>query len=121
MRAAVPRMARVGREAVLGPRRDRPWAPGAPWRAQGRAMRVGRWDVDEAVRARARWSEILVARPEVARAGDALERGEGDGQIDGAPDGRTPRRRAGPGVGSGGEHVFVKVWGASDGSGGVQA
>src|ERR671937_36442 len=111
MRAAVPRMTHVGPEAMLGPRWDRSRAPLTPWRAQGRAVRMGPWDVDEAVRARARWSDILAARPEVARGRDALERGEGDGQIDGAPDGGTPCRRAGPGVGGGGEHVFVTVWG----------
>jgi hypothetical protein len=121
MRAAVPRMARVGREALLGPRGDR---PGTPWPrrgAQWRTVRVRRRDVDGAVRARARGSGILAARPEVARGWSALERGEGDGQVDGAPDGRAPRWRGRPEVRSGGEHVFAKVWAAPDGSGGVQA
>src|SRR5690349_10448360 len=82
---------------------------------------MGRGDVDEAVRARARRSGILAARHEVARGWNALERGKGDGQIDGAPDGRTPGWRGRPGVRGGGEHVFAKVWTAPDGSGCVQA
>jgi hypothetical protein len=120
MRAAVPREPRLGREAVLGPRWDRPRASGPQRSAQGRTVRRGRWGVDEAVRARARAGRILAARQEAARAGGAFERGEGNGQIDGASDGRAPRGRGRPGVGGGGEHVFVKVGGESDGSGGVQ-
>src|SRR6266508_582383 len=111
MRAAVPRRPRLGREAVLGPRWDRPGTPWSQWRAQRRTVRVGRWDVDEAVRALARAGRILAARPEVARAGGAFERGKGDGQVDGATDGRAPRGRGRTGVGGGGEHVFVKVGG----------
>jgi hypothetical protein len=105
----------------MGPRGDRPGAPGPHRSAQGRTVRMGRGDVDEAVRARARVSWIVAARPEVARGGRTLERGEGDGQVDGAPDGRTPRWRGRPGVRSGGEHVFVNLGGAPDGSGGLQA
>src|SRR3954462_13369815 len=104
MRAAVPRKPRVGREALLGPRGDRPSAPWPHWGAQRRTVRMGRGDVDVAVRARARACWIFAARPEVARGRGTLERGEGDGQVDGAPDGRTPRGRGRPGVRSGREH-----------------
>src|SRR5919204_4977902 len=109
MRAAVPRWPRMGREAVLGPRWDRSRAPWPQGSTQWRAMRMGRGNVDEAVRARARVGRILAARPEVARAGGALERGKGDGQVDGASDGRAPRGRGRTGIGGGGEHVFEKV------------
>src|SRR4051812_12972491 len=99
MRAAVPRKPIVGREAVLGPRWDRPWTPWPLRCAQWRTMRVGRWGVEETVRARARASRIVAARPEVARGVGAFERGEGDGQVDDASDGRAPRWRGRPGVG----------------------
>ena len=67
-----------------------PAAPGPHRCAQGRAVRMGRGDVDGTVRARARGGRIRAAGPEVAGGGAALERGEGDGQVDGAPDGRAP-------------------------------
>src|SRR5262245_38732715 len=82
---------------------------------------MGRRDVDEAVRARARARLILAARPEVARGRDAFERGKGDGQINGAPDGRAPCWSGRPGVRGGGEHVFAKVGAGADGSGGLHA
>jgi len=80
----------MGRDAAMGPRGDRPGAPRPYRRAQGRAMRMGRGDVDGTVRARARSGRIRAAGPEVSGGGAALERGEGDGQVDGAPDGLAP-------------------------------
>ena len=121
MRAAVPRKRPMGRDAAVGPRGDRPGTPGPHRCAQGRAVRVGRGDVDGTVRARARGGRIRAAGPEVAGGGAALERGEGDGQVDGAPDGRAPRGRGRPGVRGRGEHVFVNLGRASDGSGVLQA
>src|SRR5689334_2875520 len=109
MRAAVPRAPRMGHEAVLGPRRDRTGAPWARLTAQGAAVRMRRGRVEEAARTRARVRR-QVAREELTRARRALERGKGDGQVDGAPDRLAPWARGGdPGVGRGGEHVFVKV------------
>src|SRR5919198_1907209 len=120
MRAAVPRAPRVGHEAVLGPRRDRTWAPRARRAAQGHAVRVRRGRVEEAVRARAR-GRRSVAREKLTRARCALERGKGDGQVDGAPDRLAPWTRDDPGVRRGGEHVFEKVGWGPDGSGVLQA
>src|SRR3954453_108899 len=79
-----------------------------------------RGGVGEVVRARARVRRE-VAREQLTRAPRALERGKGDGQIDGAPDRLAPWARGDPGVRRGGEHVFVKVGGGPDGSGGLQA
>ena len=45
------------------------------------------------------------------------ERGEGDDQVDGTPDGRAQRALGRPGICGGGEHVFAKLIGLSDGSG----
>jgi hypothetical protein len=45
------------------------------------------------------------------------ERGESDDQVDGTPDGLAPRALCRPGICGGGEHVFGKVRGASDGFG----
>jgi hypothetical protein len=42
------------------------------------------------------------------------ERGEGDGQVDGTPDGLAKRALGRPGICGGGEHVFGKVRGGSD-------
>src|SRR4051812_37398282 len=90
MRAAAPRMRPMGRDAAMGPRGDRPGAPG-PYRcAQGRAVRMERRELDGTVRARARGGRIRTAGPEVTGGRAALERGEGDGQVDGAPDGVAP-------------------------------
>ena len=44
----------MGRDAAMGPRGDRPGTPGPHRCAQGRAVRMGRGDVDGTVRARAR-------------------------------------------------------------------
>jgi hypothetical protein len=81
-------------------------------------MRRGR--VEEAVRARAQVRRS-VAREKLTRARRALERGKGDGQVDGAPDRLAPLTRGGPGVRRGGEHVFVTVGAGPDGSGELQA
>jgi hypothetical protein len=43
------------------------------------------------------------------------ERGEGDGQVDGAPEGLAHGALRLPGICGGGEHVFAKVGGGSDG------
>jgi hypothetical protein len=45
------------------------------------------------------------------------ERGEGDDQVDGTPDGRTQGALDRPGICGGGEHVFAKLEPASDGCG----
>jgi hypothetical protein len=44
------------------------------------------------------------------------ERGEGDDQVDGTPDRRTPGALVRPGICGGGEHVFAKLIRRSDGS-----
>jgi hypothetical protein len=52
----------------------------------------------------------------VARRQLVSERGEGDDQVDGAPDGRTQGALGRPGICGGGEHVFAKLIRRSDGS-----
>jgi hypothetical protein len=44
------------------------------------------------------------------------ERGEGDDQVDGTPDGLAQRALDRPGICGGGEHVFAKLRPSSDGS-----
>jgi hypothetical protein len=44
------------------------------------------------------------------------ERGEGDDQVDGTPDGRTQGALGRPGICGGGEHVFGNLGEASDGT-----
>jgi hypothetical protein len=51
----------------------------------------------------------------VARRQLVSERGEGDDQVDGAPDGRTQGALGRPGICGGGEHVFAKLIRRSDG------
>ena len=67
---------------------------------------------------------MRVVRLDVAgvavRARGVLERGEGDGQVDGAANGGPPGAVAGALVCVLPEHVFGKVGAAPDGSGGVQ-
>jgi hypothetical protein len=53
----------------------------------------------------------------VARRQLVSERGEGDDQVDGAPDGLTHGALDRPGICGGGEHVFAKLMGWSDGRG----
>jgi hypothetical protein len=53
----------------------------------------------------------------VARRQLVSERGEGDDQVDGAPDGLTPGALGRPGICGGGEHVFGKLITPSDGLG----
>jgi hypothetical protein len=45
------------------------------------------------------------------------ERGEGDDQVDGTPDGFANGALGRPGICGGGEHVFAKLFGRSDGRG----
>ena len=44
------------------------------------------------------------------------ERGEGDDQVDGAPDGLAQGALGRPGICGGGEHVFANLGRASDGT-----
>jgi hypothetical protein len=53
----------------------------------------------------------------VARRQLICERGEGDDQVDGTPEGLAPRALDRPGICGGGEHVFGKLITASDGTG----
>lgn len=53
----------------------------------------------------------------VARRQLISERGEGDDQVDSAPDGRANGSLDRPGICGGGEHVFAKLIRASDGRG----
>jgi hypothetical protein len=53
----------------------------------------------------------------VARRQLVSERGEGDDQVDGAPDGLAQRALGRPGICGGGEHVFAKLFRSSDGRG----
>lgn len=53
----------------------------------------------------------------VARRQLVSERGEGDDQVDGTPDGLAHRALDRPGICGGGEHVFAKLMGRSDGRG----
>jgi hypothetical protein len=53
----------------------------------------------------------------VARRQLVSERGEGDDQVDGAPDGLAHGALDRPGICGWGEHVFAKLLGRSDGSG----
>jgi hypothetical protein len=45
------------------------------------------------------------------------ERGEGDDQVDGTPDGFANGALGRPGICGGGEHVFAKLFGRPDGRG----
>ena len=67
-----------------------PERPGRTGALRGARCGWGAGSVDGTVRARARRGRIRTAGPEVAGGGAALERGEGDGQVDGAPDGLAP-------------------------------
>jgi hypothetical protein len=51
----------------------------------------------------------------IARARDVLERGKGDDQVGGAPEGVAERARPRPGLQGTGEHVFAKLGPAADG------
>jgi hypothetical protein len=52
----------------------------------------------------------------VARRQLISERGEGDDQVDGTPEGLAQRALDRPGICGGGEHVFAKLRPSSDGS-----
>ena len=114
MRAAVPRMCPVGRDAAMGPRGDRPGTPGPHRCAQGRAVRMGRGDArrDRAgsrsrrphpsrrTRGRGRWCSSRAwrrRRPGRRRAGRS--RAMRTRPAGGSRQGRTCVREPRPGVG----------------------